>query len=562
MAMEKIMNQKIFKKLATRAALLVTCVAAAGGCNDLGESYKYDIEIVGHVVDQNLQKVTGRKFKFCLDYQSDRSASGQAASQPRTSCAHDLVEVVDGEFKTSVPVEFCYNCLFEAPEGYLKGGYASGKNVPGKLDVPSSDSIQSIGEKREGTLVFDFTVEYVEKPAIAESFSAVEVVTHESDVFQDVDLLWVVDNSGSMEEYQTKVAKGLVSVARNFFQQARELRMSVIGTDAYLATSPDYPDALGACYARLVPGSNDGPSRPVLGFNDPMECALVDPLPQKHTGKPILSSRDSSGQNIDPDDLAKDFAVNAQVGLEGTGDERALQSVDTFLTVNEERDVCRTSGKGCLFRKNTLRGIIFLADEHSSDILSYGGEVIDHRFDATKSMSKSEFKRQGEALADLMRRRLNAFFRVVDGSGENGDPNYFVASIVNKKCVSSCDSWTNARWSPEYMALAGAVKADTANRSGPLSMSADIHAKNYSELLTGIGKSLNVTYEYLPITTFKVAEKILKITGATLVLADGTMMDVPLQNVRFDETTIEIDESVLPAPLPRDVQLQVSYVPY
>lgn len=562
------MNKKHTANSSAFTSLWIACAALSTGCQGLaGNAYRYDLDIVGHVVeDTSFKPVDGRQFKFCLDYQSDRADDTTAAGAKRTTCAPELVTVANGEFRTKVPVEFCSSCLLTAPAGYLDDGYADGGDIPGQQDIAKSTPLQKIGEKREGTLHYAFTVETKKRPAVAAEFEAVKAIKHESTTFQDVDLLWVVDNSKSMGPYQTQVAKGLVSIAKNFFVGDRSLRMSVITTDTWAAGTGGVP----ACYGRLVPGYHDGPARPFAEVSDSNTCTLVNPLSAGHTGKPILSSRGANGKPIDPKVLAADFAINAQAGITGSGDERGLSSVDTFLRMNEERAICGTTGEGCLFRKNTLRGIIFLSDEHSSDDLQFDGEYIDHRWEPTQKMSKSEFENHAKSLADLMRRRLNSFFTKVDGSGAQGNPNYFVASIVRPNCVGECAGpWADMfgtglpKWGPEYTALSNGVKNDATNQSGALSIIADIENTNFPALLQGIGESLNTTYEYVPITQFTVAQKILKISSANLVLADGTSISVPSEKMRVTgDTTFEIDPSAWPSPLPHSARLQVSYVPF
>src|SRR5262249_32308251 len=58
-----------------------------------------------------------------------------------------------------------------------------------------------------------------------------------------VDILWVVDNSSSMEPSQEKLRRGFGAVARKYMRPDWDIRTAVITTDTYLA-NPAFKAAL------------------------------------------------------------------------------------------------------------------------------------------------------------------------------------------------------------------------------------------------------------------------------------------------------------------------------
>src|SRR4051812_43560648 len=51
-----------------------------------------------------------------------------------------------------------------------------------------------------------------------------------------IDILWVVDNSGSMDPFQKNLATNFSSFITNFQQKGFDFQMAVTASDAYLST--------------------------------------------------------------------------------------------------------------------------------------------------------------------------------------------------------------------------------------------------------------------------------------------------------------------------------------
>lgn len=63
-----------------------------------------------------------------------------------------------------------------------------------------------------------------------------------------LDILWVIDNSGSMSQEQVKIRDGFVSFANQYMQPTWDIRLAVITTDTYLAhpTFANYRNSIAA----------------------------------------------------------------------------------------------------------------------------------------------------------------------------------------------------------------------------------------------------------------------------------------------------------------------------
>ncbi len=300
---------------------------------------------------------------------------------------------------------------------------------------------------------------------------AEETFQTKTEINTKIDLLWVVDNSASMDVVQKNLREKLRGFADVYMSPNWDIRIGVITTDAYLA-NPTFNNYLsstiggsvnyrskhikeliefrqglgfnsgndsklgvlsslgvnqtssrgtfssgftygdmvpawsqGADYARLIPGIRDGPISglcfevqtlfmignqpgssilgPSCGVRDAAdrtgvekclrpdssqigveECVNTVLNDTVHSGKAIISTKLPDGNtdaNAWRNQLVDDFMVNISVGTTGGGSERGLSSVEEFLNVNEVSE-------SQFFRKDSLRGIIFLADEDDQSI--------------------------------------------------------------------------------------------------------------------------------------------------------------------------------------------------
>lgn len=111
-----------------------------------------------------------------------------------------------------------------------------------------------------------------------------------------IDILWVVDNSGSMLSSQQAVANNFRSFIQHFQSLDYDFQMAFITTDAF-ATSMGYSSA----YAKFKDGSGSNKS-----------------------GVFVLNNKTPDLENV--------FVKNIMLGTSGLADERAFSSIKTSLT--------------------------------------------------------------------------------------------------------------------------------------------------------------------------------------------------------------------------------------
>lgn len=145
-----------------------------------------------------------------------------------------------------------------------------------------------------------------------------------------IDLLWVVDNSGSMHSSQVNVANNFSSFISDFSSRGFDYRMAVVATDAY---------------RQLFTGSST-----VSLFKSAGGTSIITPSTP---------------------DINNVFIDNIMVGTAGYGDERALQSFKVAM------DNPANSG---LLRPDSFFAIIIVGDE--DDFSHDGSDYIKNQYSA------------------------------------------------------------------------------------------------------------------------------------------------------------------------------------
>jgi hypothetical protein len=164
------------------------------------------------------------------------------------------------------------------------------------------------------------------------SFAAPEdenVFFQSSDNFAaKMDILWVIDNSGSMQTSQTNVADNFNSFIQDFAGKGYDFRLAVAGTDAY----------------RVNFGANASLARFRDGGATKSGIFVIDPLTPQ---------------------LTQTFMNNVNLGTSGSGDERAFDSFVATLT---------SPLNAGFLRSNSFLSIIIVSDEddfsHTSSSLN------------------------------------------------------------------------------------------------------------------------------------------------------------------------------------------------
>ncbi len=134
-----------------------------------------------------------------------------------------------------------------------------------------------------------------------------------------IDVLWVIDNSKSMETSQTNLANNLDAFIGGFVQKGLSFKMAFTTTDAYQSL---FTGNLQLSHFR------DGSDQ----FG--------------HSGVPIIMNTTPNIENV--------FLMNARVGTAGNGDERAFQSL---------RETLINPGNQNFLRPDSFFSVIIISDE-------------------------------------------------------------------------------------------------------------------------------------------------------------------------------------------------------
>ncbi len=147
-----------------------------------------------------------------------------------------------------------------------------------------------------------------------------------------VDILWVIDNSGSMETSQGLLAANFPSFIDKFVQTNFDFRMAVVTTDAYKGMAPYGSDLT---MAKFRDGERD--YYPTDGIDD-----------ATHSGYYVIDRSTPNITNV--------FQTNVLQGIYGGGDERGFQSMEAALLNLENRATPFP-------RPGAFLVVIFLTDE-------------------------------------------------------------------------------------------------------------------------------------------------------------------------------------------------------
>jgi hypothetical protein len=158
----------------------------------------------------------------------------------------------------------------------------------------------------------------------SESFQQVQ-----SQQTNKVDVLWVIDNSGSMSDDQANVANNFQSFIQSFTTKGFDYQIAVAGTDAWRA--------------------------PFLGNYDFSRFRTGSTVGAVGSGYPVITPSTPT--------IATVFGLNVLLGTAGSGDERAFSS---FMAAFENPQ------NGGFIRPDSFLAVIILSDEDdfSADVVS------------------------------------------------------------------------------------------------------------------------------------------------------------------------------------------------
>ena len=234
------------------------------------------------------------------------------------------------------------------------------------------------------------------------------------DVNTKVDMLWVVDNSASMDPSQKSLRNGFAAFAQKYMQPTWDIQVGVITTDTYLANPryTVYRNARQTTYPKwhtnwgqLRAGNHDGPMAVACTTNNPyfyygygqchvrnsqvgagitgqdeclnptggqdsaVLCVNTTTNDNIHSGNPMVKTMlPASGWDAYSwtQVLVKDFMTNVSTGAAGSGIERGSGSILQFISDNEQN--AQGSAPNPLFRPGSLRVIIIVSDEDDQSV--------------------------------------------------------------------------------------------------------------------------------------------------------------------------------------------------
>ncbi len=195
----------------------------------------------------------------------------------------------------------------------------------------------------------------------SENIVAEKVEAVGSTAANKVDILWVVDNSGSMCEEQAQLRQNFNNFIDQIIEFGVDFNLAVITTDMMAADESgrfqNIPDGVPgpACTVQVDISSCPG----VLGADttrpENVNPAALPPLVIRSTD-PRYRNEDGS---LNAEKLRTEFACNATTGTRGNGFEMGLESVRTALSPALLETVNRD-----FLREDAYLAIIFLTDEN------------------------------------------------------------------------------------------------------------------------------------------------------------------------------------------------------
>ncbi|PWU14483.1 MAG: hypothetical protein C5B49_13195 [Bdellovibrio sp.] len=247
-----------------------------------------------------------------------------------------------------------------------------------------------------------------------------------------VDILWVVDNSGSMKPFQQNLANNFNSFITNFVSKNFDFHLAVTTSDSYLA---------GAFWN-----------------NNPNYSHFRDGIGTTHTGYPIIDSATPNLQSV--------FVTNALQGDQGSGDERAFSSFRAAL---------QDPSNSAFHRAGAFLAIIILSDEDD--------------FSDPKRPEYSWFLRNGvpdHDYADPNLETTDSYIQFLDQFTGTTDP---ALRHYNVSAVAVLDSVCQASHvAQSATTIIGQRYVDLANKTN--GVTADICSATYADALNKIQQNI------------------------------------------------------------------------
>jgi hypothetical protein len=281
---------------------------------------------------------------------------------------------------------------------------------------------------------------------------------------QKIDILWVVDNSGSMSPFQQNLVQNFQSFIQNFSSKGLDFHIAVTTTDAYLAL-PQF-------------------------LNDSTRSVFPDGVGSTHSGYPII--------DVNTPNLMTAFTTNASQGANGDGDERAFSSMKAAL---------QNSANSAFKRDGSFLAVIILSDEDDfsdpnrpeASWLQSGG-IPDHDYNDPGL----------ETVASYM-----SFLDSYTGTTNTADRQYNVSAVtvLDNTCL-------NSHISASPSTIIGQRYISLANQTN--GVTADICSASYASALDAIQKQIIELSTQFRLSRLPVVSSIVVTVNGVVVAQDAT----------------------------------------
>ena len=176
-----------------------------------------------------------------------------------------------------------------------------------------------------------------------------------NEITAKMDIIWVIDNSGSMAGEQADLRNNFNSFMRDFVGKGYDFKMAVISTDAWYTEKGDRFDQSGPYTDFTSTGGQQCPNLAIISSKF-LDGNLTNDTRSMY---PVISSDDATIEfKVDPPYAANNvidiFATNSNLGIKGCGAESGLRSIEVALN---------DSGNAGFLREDAHLAVILVSDE-------------------------------------------------------------------------------------------------------------------------------------------------------------------------------------------------------
>jgi len=303
-----------------------------------------------------------------------------------------------------------------------------------------------------------------------------------------IDILWVIDNSGSMESSQNNLAQNFLAFYNRFEKLNFDFHMAVTTTDAYLAKF------------------NNNPNLSLLKDGNKTSGPL---------GHPIMDNTLT--------DLETVFLTNIKQGISGYGDERAFDSFEQALT---------NPGNSKFLRSDAFLAVIIVSDE--DDFSTTTKRYLQQNYNAPEMIPLSHYTQ---------------FLDKITNSGSIKNYSVSAISVFDQPCLDQLNSQISGRvigkrYGEIVDATAGVKGSLCSNFGETLQLISDsiielssvynLTRKPIVETITVVVDGVSILEDELQGWTYNETENSIHFHGSAIPKAGATIA------INFDPLTIKL----------------------